>query len=156
MAKKVTKPKSISLFDFLKNLTEKKVPWESYSETEKKAFSPFMVQRFLSMNIDTIELVNYLQKHTLTELKPREVYKLYLDVLPKQRMYFKYVKGKTADKYNPDLLTLLSTHYLISKSEATEYLDILHQINPVEIVDIITKYGKDTKEIKTLMKINKK
>ena len=39
-----------------------------------------MVNRFLSMKMDWIEVVNEFQKYNL---KPKELYKLYINVLPK-------------------------------------------------------------------------
>jgi len=151
----MAKEKSISIFDFLKNLTVNKTPWESYTDAERKAFSPFMIQRWLSMNMDTIELVNFLQRHTLTELSAREVYKLYLDVLPKGQLYFKYIKGSKSDKYTPELLALFSQYYQISKTEASEYVEMLFVENPSEIEEILAKYGKNDKEIKALLKVKK-
>jgi len=70
--------KAKSLFDHLSGITDKKVSWDSLSEVDRKSFSPYMVNRFLSMNMDFIELVNEFQKYTIGELSNREVYKLYL------------------------------------------------------------------------------
>ena len=53
-------------------------------DMDKKTFSPFIVNRWLSMNLNLIELVNELQKH-IGQLKPRDVYKLYFDVLPQKK-----------------------------------------------------------------------
>ena len=107
------------------------------------------------MNMDFIELINEFQKYTIGGLDAREVYKLYSDILPKQKQYNKYIKGKTTDKYNPDLVELLSKHFLVSKKEAIEYLDIYSDTSLDTVKEIIKKYGKTDKEITKLLKSEK-
>ena len=147
--------KAKSLFDHLSGITDKKVKWDSLSELDHKSFSPYMINRFLSMNMDFIELINEFQKYTIGGLDAREVYKLYSDILPKQKQYNKYIKGKTTDKYNSDLVELLSKHFLVSEKEAIEYLDIYSDTSLDPVKEIIKKYGKTDKEITKLLKSEK-
>ena len=72
--------KKKSLFDHIKQITSIQNPnyWNDISEDDKKTWSNYMVHRFLSMNMDWIELVNELQKYNL---KPKELYKLYTNVI---------------------------------------------------------------------------
>ena len=66
------KPKT--LFDHIKQITEKKVSkgyWESLSESEEKSFSTYLVNRYLSMNMNWIDFVNSLQKYTIGLLRPK-------------------------------------------------------------------------------------
>lgn len=144
-----------TLFDHLSGITDKKTSWESLSEADRKSFSPYMVNRFLSMNMDFIELVNEFQKYTVGELSSREVYKLYLDILPKQKQYNKYIKGKKADKYQPELVDLLSKHFLISEKETLEALDMYFETSLVPLKEILKKYGKTDKECDKLLKYEK-
>jgi hypothetical protein len=81
-------------------------------------------------------------------LSPAETYKLYLSVLPKKKVYSKYVKSKKASKYNSDLLELLSKHFMVSELEIQDYLDILTK---EQVTDIIKKYGKNEKEVDKLL-----
>ena len=90
--------KAKTLFEHLSGIKEKKTPWESLSVMDKKSFEPFMVNRFLSMNVELLELVNELQMYTIGQLSPKEVYKLYLDTLPKKKSFDKYIKAKGDDK----------------------------------------------------------
>ena len=39
------------------------------------------------MNMGLLELVNELQKFTIGQLSPRDVYKMYLDFLPKRKSF---------------------------------------------------------------------
>ena len=61
----MSKPKSAgtgaaSIFDHMSNLTDKKKPWHSISEADQKSFTPFIINRWLSMNMDFIEVINEL------------------------------------------------------------------------------------------------
>lgn len=136
--------------DYVKDLTEKKTPWDSLSETDKKGFHPYIVNLFMSMDPNLLEFVNELQMYTIGRMKPKQVYKLYFDLLPKMKLpYNKYVKGSKEDKYNKDLVKLLSQHFQVSQRVAEEYIDMLSKDN---LTTIITKYGKTEAEIKTLLK----
>ena len=57
------------------------------SEDEQKKFSPFIINRWLSMDKDFIEIVNFFQKYSIGTLEPREVYKWYCDILPKGKRF---------------------------------------------------------------------
>lgn len=144
-----------SIFDHLSNVTDKKVTWEDLSDTDKKSFSPYMINRLLSMNQDYIELVNDLQKYTIGTLESREVYKLFSDILPKKKQFNKYIKGKKADKFNKDLVDLICTHFSISRKEAIECLDIYFDGRLNTLKEIIKNYPYTDKEITTLLKYEK-
>lgn len=147
--------KKLSILDYISYLTDKKIPWEDLSDVNKKGLLPFILNRWLSMDIEYIELVNDLQKYTIGNMSNREVYKLYFDVLPKRKRFNKYIKSKKAQKYNPDLVLLLSQHFLCSRKEATEYLDILYKERLNTVIEIIKLYGKTDKEIRNLIKLEK-
>ena len=100
-----------TLFDHIKQITEKKVSqgyWESLSESEQKSFSTYLVNRYLSMNMNWVDFVNSLQKYTIGLLKPREVYHVYEGFVPKGKVYLKWIKGKANKKYNDKLVDYIS------------------------------------------------
>ena len=144
---KTSKP--ATLFDHLANITWKKKPWSELSETDQKSFSPYLINRWLSMNINYIELVDMFQQYTIGPLNKKHVYQLYFDFLPKQKSFNKYIKGKKHDKYNKELVKLIANHYQVAKIEAEEYISLLEQ---TEISSLLKKYGKTDKEIKGLLK----
>ena len=144
---KTSKP--ATLFDHLANITWKKKPWSELSETDQKSFSPYLINRWLSMNINYIELVDMFQQYTIGPLNKKHVYQLYFDFLPKQKSFNKYIKGKKQDKYNKELVKLIADHYQIARIEAEEYISLLEQ---TEISSLLKKYGKTDKEIKGLLK----
>jgi hypothetical protein len=147
--------KARNIFEHISGITDKKTPWDVLSDSDKKSFTPYIINRWLSMNIDFIELVNELQRYTIGGVSAEETYKLYYDILPKQKQFNKYIKGKKADKYNPALVELLSMHFLVSEKEAMEYIDMYQETSLNTLKEIIKKYGKTDKEVDKLLKNEK-
>ena len=141
--------KGATIFDFIGGVTDKKREWKKWSETDQKKFSPFIVNRWLSMRMELTELVNELQTYTIGLLRPQETYRLYYELLPTNKSFAKYIKGKSEDKFDKDLITQLAEHYQISKSEATEYAELLDK---VALDRIITMYGYSETEKKRMLK----
>lgn len=156
MPKKVnTIKKSLGLFDYLSNLTHKKVSWDEYNESDIKNYNPYMINKWLSMNYDLIEFVNVFQKYTIGLLGKREHYKLYLGFLPKSKIFMKYIKSKKSNIYSEKLIEYLEKYFEISKQEIISYLDIYYSKNNgiEEIKDILKKYGLEEKKIEQLTKL---
>jgi len=93
--------------------------------------------------------VNEYQKFTIGNMGTREVYKFYLDVLPKRKSFDKYVKGKDDNKWNENIIKWLCTHFNVSSREVMDYLEILPQS---EVIEIIQKYGIKKEEIQKWLK----
>ena len=77
-----------------------KKPWDSFNEEEQKKFSPFIINRFLSMDTEFIEAVNMFQKYSVGTLESKDVYEFYRNLLPKGKRFNKYIKGKKDKKYD--------------------------------------------------------
>jgi len=146
--------KPATIFDHIAHLTHKKKSWDKLSELDQKSFSPYLINRWLSMNEGLIEIIDMFQQYTIGPLSKKHVYQLYYDVLPKANVRAKYIKGKKADKYNKDLVTFVKDHYETSKREAEGMIDILILTNEglQSLVDAMKIYGKTEKEIKKLLK----
>ena len=141
--------KPATIFDHLANITWKKTPWNTLDEASQKSFSPYLINRWLSMNMNYIEIVDMFQQYTIGPLSKKHVYQLYFDFLPKQKSFNKYIKGKKHDKYNKELVKLIANHFQIARIEAEEYISLLAK---QEIISILKKYGKTEKEVKSLLK----
>jgi hypothetical protein len=141
--------KGATIFDLIGGLTDKKREWKKWSETDQKKFSPFIVNRWLSMRMELTELVNELQTYTIGLLRPQETYRLYYELLPTNKSFAKYIKGKSEDKFDKDLIAQLAEHYQVSKSEAADYADLLDK---VALERIITMYGYSDAEKKKMLK----
>ena len=144
--------KAATIFDHLSNLTDKKKEWDKLSEADRKSFSPYLINRWLSMDIDLIEIVNEFQHYTIGVLEPKHVYQLYFDLLPKRKFFTKYIKGKSEDKYNKELVELVADHYGVSTRESVEYVAMMIDLDFESLFVILRKYGKTEKEIKNLLK----
>lgn len=158
VVEKVPQIKIKTLFDHLNNITQVQDSkyFDKITDADKRTWSNFMINRFLSMNPDWIEIVAELDQHTTgRQLKSELTYKMYIDIFPKSRVFLKYIKGNTTTKYTPELVQLVMKHYEVSKKEAVEYLHIFYSTDDKlgELKDIISMYGIEEKEIKKIIKI---
>ena len=142
--------KKKSLFDHINQITAVQNPnyWEEISVEDKKSFSNYMVNRFLSMKPEWIELVNELQKYNL---KPKELYKLYTNVLPKGKRWLKYTKGKNNMDYPEWLINIMRNNDESSRKEAIEAIDMLMltEGGMMELGETARKWGIDERKIKS-------
>ena len=139
----------MTIIDWMNQLLVHKKNWNEFTEGDQKKFSPFIVNRWLSMDKEFIEIVNIFQKYSIGTLEPREVYKWYCDVLPKGKRFNKYIKGKRDKKYDKELVNIITNHFECSKSQVQEYLEL---IDKEELKSILEMYGLDKKTMKRLCK----
>jgi len=136
-----------SLFDHINAiyLDQKKNYFAGLDDGEKRTYSNYMVNRFLSMNIHQLPLVNEIQKYNI----PSDVHYLFFaSTIPRGKQYNKYVKSKNETKYDSWLITLVAKHYNVSEDESVTYLDIYYQENKPALRELCEKYGVDPKIIK--------
>jgi hypothetical protein len=141
------------LFDHLNAITAEQDPnyFNKLTEEDIKSWSNFMINRFLSMKPEWVELIATLLPLSQT-LEPEQMYKLYINVLPKGKQYLKYTKGKAEDKYEEFLVELIKKEYLCSERQAIEYLEVLYASREgrENIQYICERYGLTKKEISKL------
>ena len=138
----------MKIFDWLNQITLYKKDWDSFSEEDHKSFNTFIINRFLSMNKDWIEIVNMLQQYTIG-MESKDVYKLYKNLIPSEKKFLKYIKGKKDKKYNKELIEIMCKYFEVSSKEVKEYIPLIEK---EELKNIIRLYGKNNKEIKVLLK----
>lgn len=156
MAKKTTESteiKAATIFDHLNNVYIAKPEWNSISDLDKSSWNTYMINRWVSMKFDYLPVINDVQKYTIGNLDNREAYNIYRGFFPKAKVYAKYIKAIDSEKYNPDLVDLISLYYSCGTTDALVYLDIFFKDddNLEELVSIISKYGKTDSEIKKLI-----
>jgi hypothetical protein len=141
------------LFDHLNAITAEQDPnyFDKLSEEDKKSWSNFMINRFLSMKPEWVEMIATLLPLTQT-LQPKEMYKLYISLIPKGKQFLKYTKGKSEDKYEEFLIDLIKKDFQCSEKEALEYIEVLYSTREgrENIKYICEKYGTDKKQITKL------
>ena len=138
-----------SLFDHINQITAVQNPnyWEEISEEDKKSFSNYMFNRFLSMKPEWVELVNELQTYNL---KPKELYKLYTNVLPKGKQWLKYIKRRSDMDYPEWLINIIRDYDECNRKESIDYIDMLMltEGGMMELGEIARKYGIEEWKIK--------
>ena len=136
------------LFDHIKQITNVQNPnyWEEISDEDKKSWSNYMTHRFLSMKIEWVELVNELQKYNL---KPKELYKLYTNVLPKGKQWLKYTKGRNQMAHPNWLINVVANHNEVSQKEAYDMVEMymLTEGGMLELGELCKKWGVEPKKI---------
>ena len=135
-----------NIFDWLKEINNKKSPVNSFSEKDWEVFNSYMIHRFLSMNRDFLEIVNFVQSYPPQEKKA--IYNIYREFIPKNNKWNKYIKSSIKQPNN-DLVKIITNYYTCSQKEAKEYLNILDKQS---IVSILDKIGVESKDQKQLLK----
>ena len=143
--------KKKSLFDHIKQITDIQNPnyWDEISDDDKKSWSNYMVNRFLSMKMDWVDIVNEIQKYPL---KPKELYKVYTDILPKKRQWLKYIKGDKKMKYPKWVYEIVSKDLQCSLREAKEAVEMyeLSYGGQSELVGILMIYRRTEEECRKI------
>ena len=139
------------LFDHIKWITEKQTKdyWDTLNDTEKKRWSNYMINRFLSMKMDWISFVNEVQQYNL---KSKDLYRLYIDILPKGKQWLRYIKRRKKMNYPNWLLEIMTKDFEISILEARHHLDMLYMTEQgkQEVREILMKYGTEEKLLKSI------
>jgi|TARA_R100000030_G_scaffold99729_1_gene91227 hypothetical protein len=147
----MAKVKKKSLFDHVNAVTSQQSPdyWDSISDDDKKSWSNYMINRFLSMKPDWIDFVNEVQKYPL---QPKELYKVYIDILPKKKQWLKYIKGDKKMKYPKWVYEIVARHLQCSVREANDAVEMfeISAGGQSELTDILMKYGKTEEECRKI------
>ena len=135
-----------NIFDWLKHINQYKTPPDKFSDKDWEVFNSYMIHRFLSMNKEFLEIVNFVQSYPPQEKKA--IYNIYREFIPKNNKWNKYIKSSVKQP-NIDLVKIISDYYTCSQREAKEYLNILDKQS---IVSILDKIGVESKDQKQLLK----
>jgi hypothetical protein len=150
----VKPPKGIGLFDHIKQVNQVQKPnyFDNLVESDKKTWSNWMVLKALSFNPYYTSVVNELQ--TCYNVKPNIMYRLLIDIFPKDKGYYPFIKGKKRAKYSEELIKLISKHFEISETETIDYLEVFcsSKESKLELEKILSLYGMTEKEIKKILK----
>ena len=81
----------MNIFDWLNEISYNKTSWSSFTEKDQESFNRYMINRFISMKEDYIDIVNLVQKYPLSD---RNLYNFYCKTIPKKKTFFRYIKPK--------------------------------------------------------------
>jgi hypothetical protein len=123
--------KHVTIWDHLNNITNDKKEFLG-----DEGWNIWMINRFISMDQDYCEVVDALQKNLRpgSYISNELMYKVYRDILPKHKKYFKYIKATNPKKYNSEELEIVAEHYEISQTEAKTFIDMLDKKVVKELV----------------------
>ena len=136
----------MTIIDWMNQLLVYKKNWNNFTEDEQKKFSPFMVNRYLSMSEDFLPLVNYIQKYAIEIMPHKSLYQFYCELLPKKKTYLKYLTGNKY-KINDAVYECLVKYFEVSKKQALEYYRLMDK---KDLKLLLKKFGKSDKEIKNM------
>ena len=140
------KDKINNIFDWLNHISYLKTEVDQFSDQDWDKFNSYMIHRFVSMYGPYSSLVNELQ--LLNPLDKKAVYLCYKNILPKKKMFFKYIKSKVKQP-NKELTDSLIDYFKYSEREAKETLRF---IDKDYLIEILQSLGKEDKEIKKILK----
>tara|TARA_R110002153_G_scaffold145644_1_gene296994 strand:+ start:2187 stop:2627 length:441 start_codon:yes stop_codon:yes gene_type:complete len=135
-----------NIFGWLDEITLKKSHPDTFSESSWDKWNSYMVHRYVSMNLDYIDIVNYVQK--ISPQNKKQIYTIYKEMIPKRKLWLKYIKSQNKNNYQ-ELSEYISKYYECSIEESNQYITIL-EASGVE--DILSKMGVDEKESKKIIK----
>jgi hypothetical protein len=134
------------IWGWLNEITLYKTPPENISEESWDKWNSYMIHRYVSMNINYVELANYVQ--TLPYENKQQTYTIYREMIPKTKVFLKYIKSRNK-KQNTTLVEYVAKHFECSLGEAEEYIDILREAGTRSV---LYRMGLEEKEIEKLLK----
>jgi len=135
-----------TVWKWLDEIVYFKTPVEDISEESWDNWNSYTVNRSISMNQNFIELVNFVQ--TVPYDQKKQIYSIYKEMIPKRKMFFKWIKSNTKKKPTT-LVEYVAKYFECGLGEAEEYIDILREHG---VRSILYEMGVDEKEAKKLMK----
>lgn len=150
---KESKVKTRTLFDHVNAVFSEQDPeyFKKITDGDKKTWSNYMLNRFLSMQPNYVEIVNLVQRYS--SLPPHLYYSILIAAIPKTgKQWNPYIKSKNETKFEPWLVDLFSNYFEVKSIDAIEYLKILssNEQGKESIKNVCKIYGKDPKEINKL------
>ena len=130
----------------MNEITLNKTPVHEIAEESWNNFNSYMIHRYLSMDINYIQVVNYVQK--INPQSKKEIYTIYREMIPKRKTYLKYIKNENKRNYK-ELAEYIADYLECSLGEADEYISILQETG---VRSILWKMGVEDKETEKLIK----
>ena len=136
----------MTIFDWLNEVTVKKSSPNSFTQQDWDDWNSYMIHRFLSMNINYIDIVNFVQN--INPQNKKEIYTIYREMIPKRKVWNKYIKNQNK-KDSKELSDIIASKLSIGSNEASSYISILGKDG---ITGVLSDLGYEKKEITKLIK----
>jgi hypothetical protein len=135
-----------NIWGWLNEITLYKTSVHEISEESWNNFNSYMIHRYLSMDINYIQIVNYVQK--INPQSKKQIYTIYREMIPKKKTYLKYVKNENKRNYK-ELAEYVAEYLECSLGEADEYISILQTTG---VRSILWSMGVEEEEAEKLIK----
>lgn len=136
----------VNIFGWLEEITVHKSPPSSFSEKSWEMWNSYMIHRYLSMDINYIDIVNHVQK--INPQNKHQIYQIYKEMIPKRKVWLKYIKNEIKKDFK-EIEEYVAKYFDCSLGEAEHYIDILRETG---VRDILNEMGVEIKEINKLLK----
>ena len=136
----------MTVFNWLEEITVKKTPPNNFTQEDWDDWNSYMVHRFLSMNINYIDIVNFVQK--INPQNKKEIYTIYREMIPKRKVWNKYIKNQNK-KDSKELAKIIANKLSIGSDEANSYIPMLGKEG---VTEVLSDLGYEKKEITKLIK----
>ena len=135
-----------TIFQWLNEITTHKTPIHEISEESWDKFNSYMIHRYVSMDMNYIDIVNYVQK--INPNNKKQIYSIYREMIPQKKTYLKYVKNENKKNYK-ELAEYIAEYLECGLGEADEYIPILQEHG---VRGILWKMGVEEDETEKLIK----
>ena len=126
----------IKIFDILNDISYTKV--KVLDESNISAYNPYMVNRWLSMSIDTIM---YAQEMNCNAHLPKDMqYDYYFYAIKKNKRYFKYIKHT-----KQDIIDVISEYHCCSEKKAKDMVRLFSENDIEYMKSKLNKGGKNAR-----------
>tara|TARA_B100000902_G_C26822024_1_gene674450 strand:+ start:143 stop:559 length:417 start_codon:yes stop_codon:yes gene_type:complete len=136
----------MTVFDWLNEITVKKTPSNNFTQENWDDWNSYMVHRFLSMNINYIDIVNFVQN--INPQNKKEIYTIYREMIPKRKVWNKYIKNQNK-KDSKEIAKIIANKLSIGSDEANSYIPMLGKEG---VTEVLSDLGYEKKEITKLIK----
>jgi len=135
-----------SIFEWLDEIMLHKSDPSNFSQESWDKWNSWLIHKYLSMNINYIDIVNYVQK--IDPNNKQQIYTIYREMIPKKKLWLKYIKNE--NKRNLKQIPEYIAEYLgCSLGEAEEYVYILRNHG---VKGILWEMGLNEEETNKLLK----
>lgn len=130
-------------FDWLKQITVTKEPWDSFSDEDKAGFNSFIINRALSFNQHYIPIVEIAMTYPMPNNK---LYDFYKDVIPQKQIWNKWIKSNI--QWDEKEIAILAKYFECSTREIKESYFLLESFNKDIIIKEIVGFEDKKKKKK--------
>lgn len=146
-----SKPKNI--FNHLEDIIQRKDKnyFDNLTDKEKKDYSIYMMQRFMSMKYEYVSFISYIDKFT-NILSKKNYHRLLCALIPKKgSFYIDYIKKDKKEKEGKNIdwfYDMIKEYYQVSIRWAIEYYKLMNSEDKEYLLDY---FGSDKKKRKMIL-----